>query len=89
LPRIVKLLTALSASTDRTKLSLSQAILGSPRPLNITEWELQRIRRVHPWASPKIALQIAIDHRRFRTTSKEGKREYMKLYMRDRRRQGK
>lgn len=40
----------------------------------------------HPWASRDIAMQIALDHkRRPKTTTKEGKRLYMRQYMQDRR----
>jgi hypothetical protein len=49
----------------------------------VSEREIRKEMLEHPWASREIAMRIALDHkRRPKTTTKEGKRLYMKDYMR-------
>jgi hypothetical protein len=54
----------------------------------VSEKEIQKEMREHPWASRDLARRIAEDHARRKTTTKEGYRLYMRDYMRDKR-QGK
>lgn len=51
----------------------------------VSEKEIQKEMREHPWASKELARRIAEDHAKRKTTTKEGKRLYMKSYMRERR----
>jgi hypothetical protein len=52
----------------------------------VSERKIRREMFEHPWASRKIAMQIALDHvRKKKTTTPEGRREYMRNYMRVRR----
>lgn len=55
--------------------------------MSVTEREIQKELREHPWASREVAIRIALDHRRMRTTTKGGKRLYMRNYMRERRKE--
>jgi len=71
------------------KFRLADALLGKSKPLNITDWEIKRIQTIHPWASRGTAIRIIKDHKKLRTTTKEGKRAYMRIYMQQRRRQAK
>lgn len=54
----------------------------------VSEKEIQKEMREHPWASRDLAKRIAEDHAKRKTTTREGKRLYMRQYMRDKR-QGK
>jgi len=49
----------------------------------VSERQIQKELNEHPWASREIAERIARDHELRKTTTKEGKRVYMKDYMRD------
>jgi hypothetical protein len=51
----------------------------------VSEKEIQKEMREHPWASRDLARRIAEDHAKRKTTTKEGKRLYMRDYMRDKR----
>jgi len=53
--------------------------------MSISEKEIRKEMREHPWASRELAERIARDHARRKTTTKEGKRLYMADYMRMRR----
>jgi hypothetical protein len=55
--------------------------------LKVSEKEIKKELREHPWADRTTAARIALDHRLRKTTSKEGKRLYMKDYMRQKRQQ--
>lgn len=67
------------------KIKLAETILGKP----ISEWEIRRQQIVHPWASRELVVRMIEDHRKLRTTCKDGKRRYQRLYMREKRRQAK
>lgn len=53
--------------------------------MSVTEKEIRKEMREHPWADRETAKRIALDHKRRKTTTKEGKRLYMRDYMRDKR----
>lgn len=57
--------------------------------MKVSEKEIRKEAREHPELVRKygieIAVQIARDHAKRKTTSKEGKRLYMRDYMRDKR----
>jgi len=55
--------------------------------MQVSEKEIQKELREHPWATRDIAMRIALDHKIRKTTTKEGKRLYMRDYMRDKRQQ--
>jgi hypothetical protein len=55
--------------------------------VNVSEKEIQKEMREHPWASREVAMRIALDHKRYKTTTKEGKRIYMREFMRKKRQQ--
>jgi hypothetical protein len=49
----------------------------------VSERQIQKELNKHPWATREIAERIARDNELRKTTTKEGKRAYMKDYMRD------
>lgn len=53
--------------------------------IKVSEKEIQKELREHPWANRELAKRIAQDHRTRKTTTKEGKRIYMKEYMKQKR----
>jgi hypothetical protein len=53
----------------------------------VSEKEVQKELREHPWATVEIARRIAQDHAQKKTTTKEGKRAYQRDYMRMKRQQ--
>lgn len=53
--------------------------------MSVSEKEIRKEMREHPWASREVAIRIALDHKKCKTTTKEGKRLYMRNYMRDKR----
>ena len=53
----------------------------------VSDKEVQKELREHPWATVEIARRIAQDHAQRKTTTKEGKRAYQRDYMRMKRQQ--
>lgn len=53
--------------------------------MRVSEKEIQKEMREHPWAGRELARRIAQDHAQKKTTTKEGKRAYQRDYMRMRR----
>lgn len=70
---------------SKDKIRLAETLVGRP----VSEWEITRQQIVHPWASRELVIRIIEDHNRLKSTTKEGKRGYMRLYMRAKRRQAK
>lgn len=56
--------------------------------MNVTERQILKELREHPWASKDVARRIAEDHAKRKTTTREGKRIYMRDYMRQKRQMG-